>query len=189
MRAEGLEPTPLSGPEPKSGASASFATPAADHIISRSAAGARASHRSTATLHQGQRRSAEQGWGITSNLAHPGVAPTSLLAARPELGRSGDTAQIRVIRWLSARGLLVGTPRTAGLPALVAATDPDVRDGGTEHHDVARHDLALPCWRARRRLTSSRLITAETCLIAVSSWMPRPAASPALGSSSTLSYI
>ena len=29
MRAEGLEPTPLSGPEPKSGASASFATPAA----------------------------------------------------------------------------------------------------------------------------------------------------------------
>lgn len=76
------------------------------------------------------RRSHEHGWGVTSNLAHPGVAPTSLLAARPELGRSGDTASVRVIRWLSARGLLVGTPRTAGLPALVAATDPSVRDGG-----------------------------------------------------------
>ena len=37
---------------------------------------------------------------------------------------------MRVIRWLSGRGLLVGTPRTAGLPALVAATDPAVRDGG-----------------------------------------------------------
>lgn len=76
------------------------------------------------------RRSRAAGWGVTSNLAHPGVAPTSLLAARPELGRGGDTPQVRVIRWLSARGLLVGTPHTAGLPALVAATDPAVRDGG-----------------------------------------------------------
>ena len=35
------------------------------------------------------RRSQAHGWGITSNLAHPGVAPTNLLAARPELGREG----------------------------------------------------------------------------------------------------
>ena len=34
------------------------------------------------------RRSAAAGWGITSNISHPGVAPTSLLAARPELGRA-----------------------------------------------------------------------------------------------------
>ncbi|WP_198414063.1 hypothetical protein [Micromonospora phaseoli] len=27
------------------------------------------------------RRSRAHGWGVTSNLAHPGVAPTSLLAA------------------------------------------------------------------------------------------------------------
>lgn len=75
------------------------------------------------------RRSREFGWGITSNLSHPGVAPTSLLAARPELSRSGDTPQVRVIRWLSARGILVGTAETAGLPALLAATVGDAGRG------------------------------------------------------------
>ncbi|MBS2937862.1 SDR family oxidoreductase [Nocardioides sp. J2M5] len=74
------------------------------------------------------RRSAAAGWGVTSNVAHPGVAPTSLLAARPELGRSADTTGVRVIRWLSARGLLVGTVESARLPALLAATAGD--DGG-----------------------------------------------------------
>ncbi|KJL29121.1 SDR family oxidoreductase [Microbacterium oxydans] len=73
------------------------------------------------------RRSEASGWGITSNLAHPGVAPTSLLAARPELGRSRDTVGVRVIRWGSARGILVGTPETAALPALYAATSPEAR--------------------------------------------------------------
>ncbi|WP_431921483.1 SDR family oxidoreductase [Micromonospora wenchangensis] len=73
------------------------------------------------------RRSRAQGWGITSNLSHPGVAPTSLLAARPELGRSRDTPAIRLIRAMSARGILVGTVQTAALPALMAATDPDAR--------------------------------------------------------------
>lgn len=68
------------------------------------------------------RRSRAEGWGLTSVLSHPGVAPTNLLAARPEIGRPRDTASVRTIRWLSARGLLVGTPRTAALPALLAAT-------------------------------------------------------------------
>jgi NAD(P)-dependent dehydrogenase (short-subunit alcohol dehydrogenase family) len=76
-----------------------------------------------------QRRSEALGWGITSNLSHPGIAPTSLLSARPELGRSSDTVGVRVIRWLSARGLLVGTPETAALPALFAATSPEARGG------------------------------------------------------------
>lgn len=71
-----------------------------------------------------ERRSRRHGWGITSALAHPGVAPTSLLAARPEVGRAEDTPQIRTIRALSRRGVLVGTPETAALPALRAATDP-----------------------------------------------------------------
>lgn len=71
------------------------------------------------------RRSTAGGWGITSNLAHPGVAPTSLLAARPELGRSDDTLGVRVIRRLSSLGLLVGTPESAALPALLAATAPE----------------------------------------------------------------
>ncbi|MFB2583751.1 SDR family oxidoreductase [Herbiconiux liukaitaii] len=76
-----------------------------------------------------QRQSEQHGWGITSTLSHPGVAPTSLLAARPELGRDADTTGVRMIRWLSARGLLVGTPETAALPALLAATSPDARGG------------------------------------------------------------
>ncbi|GAB1331936.1 SDR family oxidoreductase [Streptomyces sennicomposti] len=75
------------------------------------------------------RRSAAGGWGITSNLSHPGVAPTSLLAARPELGRAKDTVGVRVIRALSARGILLGTVRTAQLPALYAATSPEAEGG------------------------------------------------------------
>jgi NAD(P)-dependent dehydrogenase (short-subunit alcohol dehydrogenase family) len=75
------------------------------------------------------RRSRAQGWGITSTLAHPGVAPTSLLAARPELGRPRDGLDVRLIRWLSARGILLGTPESAALPALYAAVSPDARGG------------------------------------------------------------
>ncbi|MCH1868514.1 SDR family oxidoreductase [Nocardioides sp. CFH 31398] len=70
------------------------------------------------------RRSRAAGWGISSNLAHPGVAPTSLLAARPEVGRSRDTAGVRVIRLLSRVGL-TGTVESAALPAVLAATAPE----------------------------------------------------------------
>jgi len=73
------------------------------------------------------RRSEAGGWGITSNLAHPGVAPTNLLAARPEVGRAKDTAGVRVIRALSRSGILLGTVESAALPALFAATSPDAR--------------------------------------------------------------
>jgi NAD(P)-dependent dehydrogenase (short-subunit alcohol dehydrogenase family) len=75
------------------------------------------------------RRSRALGWGITSNLSHPGVAPTALLAARPELGRTGDTVSVRVIRVLSALGV-TGTPNSAALPALYAAVSPDSEAGG-----------------------------------------------------------
>ncbi|MDQ0791398.1 NAD(P)-dependent dehydrogenase (short-subunit alcohol dehydrogenase family) [Streptomyces sp. B3I7] len=75
------------------------------------------------------RRSAAGDWGITSNLSHPGIAPTSLLAARPELGRTKDTLGVRVIRVLSARGILLGTVRSALLPALYAATSPQAEGG------------------------------------------------------------
>jgi NAD(P)-dependent dehydrogenase (short-subunit alcohol dehydrogenase family) len=75
------------------------------------------------------RRSKALGWGITSNLSHPGIAPTSLLSARPELGRERDTGGVRVIRALSRRGILAGTPRTAALTALLAATSPDAEGG------------------------------------------------------------
>ena len=75
------------------------------------------------------RRSQAGGWGITSNLSHPGIAPTNLLAARPELGRTQETRGRRIIRTLSRRGILLGTVDTAMLPALMAATDPDARGG------------------------------------------------------------
>ena len=75
------------------------------------------------------RRSLAGGWGITSNLSHPGIAPTSLLAARPEMGRADDTVGVRVIRALSARGIVVGTVETAKVPALYAATATDARRG------------------------------------------------------------
>jgi NAD(P)-dependent dehydrogenase (short-subunit alcohol dehydrogenase family) len=70
------------------------------------------------------RRSEAAGWGISTAISHPGVAPTSLLAARPEMGRSADTTAVRLIRWLSALGWVVGTPETAAYPAIIAATDP-----------------------------------------------------------------
>ncbi|GAA4786774.1 SDR family oxidoreductase [Actinomycetospora chlora] len=71
------------------------------------------------------RRSRAGGWGITSNASHPGVAPTSLLMPRAELGRDQPARGRRLISALSARGILVGTPESAGLPALLAATSPE----------------------------------------------------------------
>lgn len=76
------------------------------------------------------RRSRAGGWGITSNLSHPGVAPTNLLAARPDLDRAQETTGRKVIAFLSARGVLLGTPESAALPALYAATSPRARPGG-----------------------------------------------------------
>lgn len=75
------------------------------------------------------RRSAAAGWGITSNVSHPGVAPTNLLAARPEVGRARDTMGVRLIRWFSTRGLVVGTVGSAQLPALMAAASAQAKDG------------------------------------------------------------
>ncbi|WP_328305767.1 SDR family oxidoreductase [Actinomycetospora sp. NBC_00405] len=75
------------------------------------------------------RRSRAARWVITSNLAHPGLAPTSLLAPRAELGRDQPAGNRRLIGALSARGILVGTAESAGLPALLAATSPEAHGG------------------------------------------------------------
>ena len=75
------------------------------------------------------RRSLANGWGITSNIAHPGIAPTSLLTARPELGRSTNAPGRGLIGALSERGILLGTVESATLPALYAATSRDARRG------------------------------------------------------------
>lgn len=74
------------------------------------------------------RRSRAAGWDVTSVISHPGVAPTSLLAARPEVGRTAPTSGRRVIEWMSRHGVGVGTVETAALPALMAATQPETPD-------------------------------------------------------------
>ena len=75
------------------------------------------------------RRSATEGWGIRSNLSHPGVAATNLLSAQPRMGRPKDTPQVKLIRALSRRGILAGTAESAALPAVYAATSPDAKGG------------------------------------------------------------
>jgi NAD(P)-dependent dehydrogenase (short-subunit alcohol dehydrogenase family) len=75
------------------------------------------------------RRSMAQGWGLQSNLAHPGISPTNLLAAQPQMGRPDDTVRVRAIRALSRRGILFGTAESAALPAVYAATSPDAKGG------------------------------------------------------------
>ncbi len=74
------------------------------------------------------RRSKAAGWGITANLSHPGVAPTSLLDVRPEIGRAQPVRARGVITFLSRIGVM-GTVASAGLPALVAATAPGDQGG------------------------------------------------------------
>ena len=73
------------------------------------------------------RRSVDGGWGIRSVVSHPGVAPSNLLAARPEIGRTTDVPAVRAIRWMSRHGILLGTVRSAAQPALLAATTTDPR--------------------------------------------------------------
>lgn len=74
------------------------------------------------------RRSKAEGWGITANLSHPGVAPTNLLAARPEIGRVDAVPVRRLISALSRLGIL-GTVVSAGQSALMAATTPGEQGG------------------------------------------------------------
>jgi len=75
------------------------------------------------------RRSRAEGWGITSSVSHPGVAPTNLLAAHPEMGRTNLTFGRRLIGIMSARGILVGNLHSASAPAIFAAAHPDARGG------------------------------------------------------------
>lgn len=90
------------------------------------------------------RRSASEGWGIQSNLSHPGITPTNLLAAQPGMGRSQDTRAVKVIRALSRRGILVGTPASAALSAVYAATSPEARGGRLYGPKGFRHLSGAP---------------------------------------------
>lgn len=80
-------------------------------------------------------RSRAGGWGISSNLAHPGISPTNLLAAQPGLGRRHSSPARRVIGLLSRIGA-AGTPQSAAQPALMAAAGP--LSGGDEFFGPVR---------------------------------------------------
>lgn len=91
-----------------------------------------------------QRRSDAAGWGIRSALSHPGITPTNLLAAQPGMGRPTDTTAVKLIRAMSRRGILVGTPSSAALSAVYAATSPDARGGRLYGPKGFRHLSGLP---------------------------------------------
>jgi NAD(P)-dependent dehydrogenase (short-subunit alcohol dehydrogenase family) len=76
------------------------------------------------------RRATAGGWGIRSTIVHPGIAPTNLLGAHPDLGRDREEPVMRLVRWMSRHRVLFGTTETAALPALYAVTSPDARGGG-----------------------------------------------------------
>ena len=90
------------------------------------------------------RRSQAAGWGIRSNLSHPGITPTNLLSAQPGMGRPEDTTAVKVIRTLSRLGILVGTPSSAALSAVYAATSADAIGGRLYGPKGFRHLGGLP---------------------------------------------
>ena len=75
------------------------------------------------------RRSRAAGWGVTSNVAHPGLTATNLLASHPEMGRPRDTTSVRMIRRLARHGFLAQTVAEGLLPALYAATSTEAQGG------------------------------------------------------------
>ncbi|MEU4471972.1 SDR family oxidoreductase [Micromonospora sp. NPDC023888] len=85
-----------------------------------------------ATLHFGlelDRRSRAGGWGIVSNVAHPGTTMTNLYASGPNLGRNRPSAHHAVLSRLARWGILVHSVDAGLLPALYAATSPQARGG------------------------------------------------------------
>ena len=71
-----------------------------------------------------QKRSDANGWGLTSNAAHPGYARTDIIANGP----GADSLQARVHRLI---GPLFSHSSAAGaLPTLYAATAPEARPAG-----------------------------------------------------------
>lgn len=108
-------------------------------------------------------RSRSGGWGLTSNLSHPGVSPTNLLAAQPELGRTSETNGRRMIRALSRLGI-VGTVESAASPALMAATAPDARGDGFygPKRVVGGGPAAQDLWPPLQRMEDARRLWAES---------------------------
>lgn len=109
-------------------------------------------------------RSRAGGWGVSSNLSHPGVSPTNLLAAQPGMGRQRDTGAHRAVRLLSRLGV-AGTVSSAAQPALMAATAPSAR--GDDFYGPVRtmggRPALLPAlWPPMRNLDDARRLWDES---------------------------
>ena len=75
------------------------------------------------------RRSAAGGWGIASNVSHPGLTSTNLQASGPNMGRKNASPMDPIFKRLSRLGWPVQSVDGGLLPALYAATSP-VASGG-----------------------------------------------------------
>ena len=74
------------------------------------------------------RRSRAEGWGVISNVAHPGLTATNLQTAGPTMGGK-RSAYDAMFRRLSRIGWPVQTVEDGLRPAFHAATDPAARGG------------------------------------------------------------
>ena len=108
-------------------------------------------------------RSRAAGWGISSNLSHPGISPTNLLAAQPGMGRGRETGGRRMIRVLSRLGI-AGTVESAALPAVMAATDPASQ--GDQFYGPKRTIGGPPArqalWTPMQRMDDARRLLEES---------------------------
>ena len=74
-----------------------------------------------------QRRSATQGWGVTSNAAHPGWAATDIIANGPVAQGGQGAWKYRIARLIWP--LLAQSAAAGALPVLYAATAPEAQGG------------------------------------------------------------
>jgi len=84
-----------------------------------------------------QRRSTAGGWGVTSVIAHPGVARTDLLHNAP--GRWSGMGLTRTLLWFLFQPAAQGA-----LPTLFAATSPDAEPGGYYGPDALSETRGYP---------------------------------------------
>jgi NAD(P)-dependent dehydrogenase (short-subunit alcohol dehydrogenase family) len=123
------------------------------------------------------RRSRAFGWGLTSNVAHPGFTSTNLQSAGPNMGRAKPSPMDPIFKWMARRGFLVQNVETGILPALYAAVSPAAEGGRFYGPDGFLHltgsaadqkiyrsgrdaDIAARLWDESARLADVQFATA-----------------------------
>ncbi|GGK25037.1 oxidoreductase [Streptomyces camponoticapitis] len=90
------------------------------------------------------RRSTAGGWGVVSNVAHPGTTLTNLYTAGPDMGRQKPSAYKAIMTRLAGWGLFVQNVDAGLLPTLYAATSPEAHGGGLYVPDGLGHFTGGP---------------------------------------------